>query len=451
MSDVRGAQATVPGEFTATDGYRNYVVWLLFSVYALNFVDRQLLTLLIEPIKREFKFSDTELGLLGGLAFALLYSTLGIPIARVADRKSRVAIITISLFAWSVFTALTGLVRGFWGFLFARVAVGIGEAGCSPSAYSLISDYFPPSRRSTAISIYSMGISGGVFLGFLVGGQVAQHYGWRAAFYALGLPGIVLAVIVKLTLREPPRGFSDAIQPVGEAPPLDGVLGRLWSKRSFRHLSIAAALHAFVGYGVGGFNTSFLMRTHGMTIGEIGTWLAGISLTGGFIGTYLGGMLADRYTNRTNDPRYQLWIPGISTLIGAPFALLVYSLPDKHMSLWLMIPTGAIGAMYLGPSIATTQTLVGLRERALAGALLLFIINLIGMGLGPLLTGMLSDLLMHRFKDQGLSEAAATADGLRWALRIMIGVNFWSAAHYMRGARFLPADLATASLAAQAA
>jgi MFS family permease len=427
--------------FSASEGYRKYVLWLLFTVYVFNFVDRQILTILIQPIKQEFKFSDAQMGLLGGLAFALLYSTLGMPIARWADKGSRVNIITLSLCVWSLFTVFTGFARSFTQLLWARVAVGVGEAGCSPPAYSLISDYFEPKRRSTALSIYSMGIAGGVVIGFLVGGQIAQAYGWRAAFYVVGLPGLLLAVLMKLTLREPPRGFSDSVPVALEAPPVGQVLGLLWAKPSFRNLSLAAALHAFVGYGVGGFNPAFLMRTHGMGVAEVGNWMAPIAAIGGFSGTYLGGWLADRYSNRAADPRYQLWVPGISTLINVPLALLVYGLPSKYGVLCAMIPAGAIGAMYLGPTFAITQGLVGTRERALASALLLFIINLIGLGLGPLLTGIFSDVFKRHLMGTGLGEAAATADGLRWALRAMMCVNLWSAYHYMRGARTLRADL----------
>lgn len=437
------AASRAASEFRVSEGYRYYVVWLLFTVYVFNFVDRQILTILIQPIKQEFQFSDTAMGLLGGLAFAALYSTLGIPIARWADRGSRVNIITLSLLVWSLFTVLTGFARTFWQLLFARAAVGIGEAGCSPAAYSLISDYFEPKRRSTALSIYSMGIAGGVVIGFLVGGQVAQAYGWRAAFYVVGLPGVLLAVVMKLTLREPPRGFSDAGPVDQEPPPVTQVLRALWAKPAFRHMSLAAALHAFVGYGVGGFNPAFLMRTHGMGVAEVGNWLAPIAALGLFTGTYLGGWLADRYSNQANDQRYQLWVPGISTLINVPMSLSVYLLPQKYAVLCVMVPTLAMSAMYLGPTFAITQGLVGIRERALASALLLFIINFVGLGLGPLLTGILSDAFKQHFTSAGLGETAATAVGLRWALRAMVCLNLWSAFHYLRAARTLRADLAT--------
>lgn len=339
-------------DFRVSDRYRSYVVWLLFFVYVLNFVDRQILTILIQPIKQEFALSDTQAGLLGGLAFAFLYSTLGIPIARYADRSNRVTIIATSLAVWSLFTAATGLARSFTQLLLARVAVGIGEAGCSPAAYSIISDYFKPEKRSTALAIYSMGIYGGVFVGFLVGGTVAQAYGWRAAFYTVGLPGLVFALIVKLTLREPPRGFSEGIASHIAPAPLREVIAELWAKRSFRHLSLAGALHSFVGYGVGSFYPAFLMRTHDMSVQEVGLWLSLITALGGIAGTYLGGALSDRCERRFADRRYQLWVPGISTLISVPIAIIAYLLPHKVAVLWLLAPALAIGSMYIGPTFS---------------------------------------------------------------------------------------------------
>ncbi len=440
-------------DFPVTEGYRNYVVWLLFGVYVLNFLDRQILTILIEPIKKEFQFSDTQIGLLGGLAFAILYSTLGIPIARWADRSSRVNIISIALFIWSLFTAVMGLAQNFWHLLATRICVGIGQAGLSPPAYSLLSDYFPPERRARAFAIYSMGINGGVFLGFLVGGEVAQRYGWRTAFYVVGLPGVLFAFFVRATLREPPRGFSEpgGRPKAAEPPPIGLVFRKLWAKRSFVHMAFAAALHAFVSYGVGSFNSAFLMRTHEMSIAEVGRWLAVISALGGAAGTYFGGYLSDWLAVRSGDRRYYLWVPGISTLLHVPLALIVYLLPDKYAILWIMLPTAALSAMRHGPTFSTTQGLVGVRERALAGAILLFIINMIGLGLGPTLTGMLSDWFKASFVADGMLDVKATAEGLRYALAVMVCVNVWSAIHYMLGAKTLRADLDAASSARAAA
>jgi MFS family permease len=434
--------------FSASERYRKYVLWLLFTVYVFNFVDRSILTILMQPIKEEFKFSDTEMGLLGGIAFALLYCTLGIPIARWADRANRVVIISLSLFVWSLATAFTGLARNFGQLLLGRVAVGIGEAGCSPPAYSLISDYFEPKRRSTALAIYSMGIHGGVFVGLMLGGQVAKLYGWRTAFFVCGVPGILLALIVRLTLREPPRGFSDPAPAAGAGagaaavlPPMGQVLRNLWSKPTFRNLSLAAALQSFVGYGVQSFASPYLMRSHGMGVAETGGFLALVTVLGGASGTYFGGRLADHLAASRQDRRWQLWVPAAGALAALPLGLIVYVLNIKAISMWTMIPTLAVGSMYLGPTYATLHGLVGPRERALAGALLLFIINLIGLGLGPLATGIMSDVLKNRFVAGGETELVAAAEGLRYAMAVMVCVGLWAAYHYARAARTLRDEL----------
>lgn len=429
-------------DFKVSDGYRNYVVWLLFFVYVFNFVDRQILSIVMEPIKQELSLHDWQLGVLSGLAFAFLYSTLGIPIARMADHKSRVNIITWSMVVWSSFTAITGLAGSFWHVLFARVGVGIGEAGCSPPAYSLISDYFEPKKRATALSIYSMGVYGGGAVGLLVGGYVAQHYGWRTAFWVCGAPGILLALVVKATLREPPRGFSDGVQRVAEPPPFGKVLTDLWSKRSFRHLSFAAGLHAFVSYGVGTFYAPFLSRTHGMALAEAGRWLALVVAIGGFLGTYYGGWVSDRMYAKKPDPRHYLTVPAITLVLNVPFGLLVYGLDSKMAVIWTLVPYIALSAAYLAPSIATTHRLVGLRERAVASAVLLLVLNLIGLGLGPLFTGFMSDVLRDHFMGQGVEDKVATADGLRWAIRVTVLINAWSALHYFWAGKTLNEDIA---------
>jgi MFS family permease len=432
---VAGAES-----FKISEGYRWYVVWLLFAVYVLNFVDRQILQILIEPIRKEFHFTDTQMGLLSGLAFAIVYSVLGIPIARLADRRNRVTIISASLFVWSFFTVLTGRAHGFLQLFAARVCVGIGEAGCTPPAYSIIGDYFEKKRRTTAIAIYSMGIYGGVFVGYLVGAQVAQAYGWRMAFYVVGIPGIVLALIVKLTLREPPRGFAEGIVPANNPPPVREVLSKLLTKSTFWHLALATALHAFVGYGVNGFHPSFLIRTHGLTVGEAGTVLAIVSAVSGVGGTWFGGWLADKLSQSRNEVRWQLWTPGIATLLNVPAAIIAYTLADKNIVIATMFVSLVFGVMYLGPSYATMQRLVDIRERALGSAVLLLIVNLIGLGLGPTLVGVVSDLMNNRFLAEGVATEVAKAQGLQWALIIMVTINAWSFIHYMIAAKTLVRD-----------
>lgn len=431
------------GGFIASPAYRNYVLFILFLVYGLSYVDRQLLSILMEPIRQEFDFSDLQLGLLSGVAFAIFYATLGLPIARYADRHSRVNIITIALVVWSAATALTAQATSFVQLFLARVGVGVGEAGCNPSAYSIISDYFPAKKRATAMSVYSLGVYLGQFIGFIVAGYVAQHYGWRTAFYVVGLPGIAVAIVLKLTLREPPRGFSEPAGYVASAPPAAmAVLKKLYSLPSFRHLSLAAGLHALVGYGLNSYYSAFLMRSHGMSLTETSTWLAIITLTGGLAGTYLGGKLSDVFSQRHGgDPRYQMWVPAVALLINVPVWLLALLLPGQWMVLTLMIPAIALGATYLGPSIAATHQLIGVNERAVGGALLMFILNLIGIGLGPMLTGLFSDLIRDDLMTQGMALDAARADGLKYALCIMSVVNLWSAWHYLRAARTLREDI----------
>jgi len=423
-----------------TDAYRYYVAWLLCGVYTISIMDRQLVAILVEPIRTEFALQDWHMGLLSGLAFALFYTTLGVPLARLADRSNRVKIMAVALLVWSAFTGLTGIAKTFVHLLIARVGVAVGEAGCNPAAYSLIGDYFEARRRATALSIFQMGGYIGSFLGLLLGGWVGHTYGWRAAFLLVGLPGIGVALLMKLTLRELPRGFSDPVRAVVEPPPVGKVVRDLLAKTSFVHLAFAAALHNFAVYGVGNWYAAFLMRSHGMNVAKAGTILAICTVIGGAAGTYIGGMLSDRLATRRHDSRYYLWVPALSLLIGFPLSQGVLFFDDTRIVIALLSPVVMCSAAYLAPSITATYGLVGIRERALASAVLLFIINLIGLGLGPLLAGIASDQLRQMFLERGLTEAQALGAGLRWSLRIIVGINLWSAAHYFIAARTLRAE-----------
>jgi MFS family permease len=440
---MTGQTPSNASKFAVSDAYRSYVLFILFAVYGLSYVDRQILSILLEPIRKEFNFGDTEMGLLSGVAFALFYATLGVPIARFADRSSRVNIITGALLLWSAATALTGKATTFTHLLLARIGVGVGEAGCNPSAYSIISDYYPQKQRATAQSIYSLGVYFGQFLGYVAAGYVAHEYGWRAAFYVVGIPGIVLAVIVKMTLREPPRGFSEPAGYVPSDPPrMRAVLKKLVLLPAFRNLSFASGLHALVAYGLNNYYSAFLMRSHGMSLAETSTALAIITLTGGLAGTYLGGKLSDVFSQRKGgDPRYQMWVPAWALLINIPVWLAALLLPGKYVVMVLMVPAIALGATYLGPSISATHQLVGVRERAVSGALLLFVLNLIGLGLGPTLTGIISDALRDSYVAGGMELEAARADGLKYALCIMSIANIWSAFHYFRAGSTLREDI----------
>ncbi len=424
---VEPAQGEAPRAIS--DRYRRYVLGLLLVVYVFNFLDRQILTILLEPIKLEFALSDAQLGLLGGLAFAFFYTLLGVPIAMWADRGTRTHIIALALFVWSVMTAVTGLATSFATVLLARIGVGIGEAGGSPPSHSLLSDYFPAERRGMALGVYAAGIPIGSAIGALAGGWIGATFGWRAAFMVVGLPGVLLAVVVLLTLREPRRGQSDGVAPVGDAEKLGDVLGFMLRLRSFRHLAFAAALHAFYGYGAANFLPSFLARVHEIPLGLRGTLFAIILISGG-IGNVAGGRLADRFGAR--DARWYLWVPGISTLLGVPAAVAFYLWPTPYVAVALGCLPTILGAMYLGPTFALTQTLVRPRMRALASAVLLFIINMIGLGGGPTFVGWLSDRLTPSY---GL-------EAVRYALLYtVVGGALWASFHYWAGARTLREDL----------
>ena len=414
-----------------TPSYRSYALALFLLVYVINFVDRQIFSILIEPIRLEIHLSDTQLGLLGGIAFAIFYTFAGIPIARWADVGVRKNIVALALVIWSVMTMFTSTAKGFGTLLIARVGVGIGEAGCSPPIHSLISDMYPEEERATALSTYALGIPIGAAIGTLLGGWIGEYFGWRMAFMVVGLPGIIVAIVVFFTVREPPRGHSepDHVQVQKDLVPLADTLRFLWSLRAFRHLSFAGALHAFVGYGVGLFIPAFFMRVHGFGLAETSTYLFLIGLTG-IIGTYLGGYLGDRMGKK--DKRWYMGIPGIATIISVPFAVLFYTTGDPMLAIVLAIPGAILGPMYLGPTFAMTQTLVPPAMRSTASAILLFVLNLIGLGLGPVFAGFLSDILRPGYGEESI----------RYSLLILaVAGNIWSALHYYLASRTLREDL----------
>ena len=429
MSEANEAMESPSSAFKVTPGYLNYALAMFVLVYVINFIDRQIFAILIEPIRAEIALSDTQLGLLGGIAFALFYTFAGIPIARWADVGTRKNIVTMAILIWSAMTMFTGAAKSFTSLIIARIGVGIGEAGCSPPIHSLISDYFPEERRATALSIYALGIPIGGAIGTLAGGWIGEYFGWRTAFYVVGIPGIIVAAIFYLTIKEPRRGATE-VSPVSPiSVPLMTTLKFMWSLRSFRHLSFAGALHAFVGYGVALFLPSFFIRIHGFGLAETSTYLFLIGLTG-MIGTFLGGYLGDRFANR--DKRWYMGIPGIATLATAPFALLFYTTENPILALFLAVPAAILGPMYLGPTFGMTQSLVTPAMRATASAILLFILNLIGLGLGPVFAGYLSDELRPSYGEESI----------RYSLLILaVAGNLWSALHYYLASRTLRRDL----------
>jgi len=410
--------------------YRNYVLLLLMVVYIFNFIDRQILVILQESIKAELGLSDKQLGLLSGFTFAVFYVVCGIPIARWADRYNRVNIVSVSIAVWSAMTAISGFAANFWQLLAARVGVGVGEAGASPPSHSIISDYFPQGERGRALSVYSMGIYIGILVGFLLGGWINQFFGWRVAFLVVGLPGVLMAVIVKLTLREPPRGQMDDGDHA-EAPESDILvdLKRLWLLRSFRYAALGAGFNAFLGYGSLNFMPSFAIRIYEVPVGLVGTWLALIAGLAGAAGVYAGGHLSDSFGMR--DDRWPYWVPGISTLL-AGVLLLPMMLSGNQNVMWsIYILVALCQAMFLGPTIAMAHALVGPRYRALASSVLFFVLNIIGLGLGPLTVGAISDALAP---SMGI-------DSIRWAIMSTAVAAFVGAAFYFNAARYVRDDL----------
>ena len=418
----------------ARPGYRNFVLGLLTIVYVFNFLDRQVVNILGDAIITDLGLSDTQFGMLSGIAFAAIYATLGMPIARWADAGVRRNVISIAVAVWSIMTVLCGAAQNFLQLFLARAGVGVGEAGGSPPAHSIISDIFPANKRATALSIYSLGIYGGVLVGYVAGGYLASAFNWRVAFVVVGLPGLLLALAVRFLVHEPPRGMAEARADVAPAK-FGEVAAILWSSVAFRHMSLACALHAFVTYGLGAFIPIFLVRVHAMPIEQIGTLLGLVAGLGGIQGTWAGGYLSDKLANRFNDARWHIRVPMISTVAAIPFYLFSFLFVDSGVAsiLTYFVPA-VVAGMYLGPCLALTHGLVGLRMRAMASAIMLFIINLIGLGIGPWATGLLSDFLRPEFGNQSI----------RYALVTMVMVNIWCATHYYLATRTLRNDLARA-------
>jgi len=415
-----------------TSGYRRYVLLILTGVYVFNFVDRQILVILQESIKQDLGLSDTQLGLMTGFTFAIFYVLFGIPIAHIADKGNRRNIIAISLVIWSGMTALSGRAQNFVQLLLMRIGVGIGEAGGSPPAHSIISDLYPPERRATAMAIYSTGISIGVLIGFLVGGWVNQYFGWRMAFLIVGIPGILYALLLRFTVREPPRGLAENIKDHHQSHSMKEVLQLLWRSKSFRFLALGTGMAAYHAYVIASWIPSFLSRTHDMSSGEIGTWLSLLFGIGGGLGYFLGGYLTDRFG--INDKRWYLWLPAIALALSVPVSLVCFFTSNTLVSLILIAFPAFFSSIYLAPCLALTHGIVGVRMRALASAVLFFVLNIIGLGLGPLFTGMISDFL----------EPTMGLESLRWALSSSLISNILAVSFFLLAARTIRSELSSA-------
>lgn len=417
-----------------TAGARRYAMVILAIVYMFNFIDRQILAILLPAIRDEFQVGDTVLGFLSGTAFALFYVTLGIPIAQVADRWNRRNLIAAAVAVWSGMTALSGFAQNIVHLALARIGVGIGEAGCSPPAHSMIADMYPPQHRSTAMGFYTLGISAGIMLAYLAGGWVAQNIGWREAFLIVGLPGLVLAAVVRFTIQEPARGASESRIDSGASPRLVDVFRFLVARRSFVHMGVGAGLSAFVGYATINFMPSYIVRSFGMDLAELGFWLGIIiGIAGGF-GFFVGGYIADTVGRERRQASFRFLT--LAMFVAAVFSVLVFLAPSAFYCLLLLVIPAAISNFYLAPVLAQAQGLVSLRMRSVASALVLLIINVIGLALGPLLTGMLSDAL----------EPAFGVESMRYSLLIVSAIVLpWAGIHYFVAGQAIDADLAHAT------
>lgn len=377
------------------------VLLFLLLAYILNFLDRQILGILLEPIKTDLKFTDSQLGILTGPAFALVYSLFGIPLALLADRTSRSGVITASLALWSAFTALCGTATGFWQLFLFRLGVGLGEAGGVAPSYALISERFPASQRGRALGIFSLGVPLGLGLGAILGSWIAQNFDWRTAFLAMGVAGLVLAPIFKFVVRDPPREGG-----VG-APSLRTLFATfplVARKPSFWLLAIGASLSSLVGYGLATWVASILIRSFGMSLVGAGQFLGSLLLIGGTAGVFLGGLLADRLGGR--DRRWYAWLPAIAWLITAPLYFLGLLIENLTIVWLLLLVPNALNILWLGPITTAVQHLVEPSKRATASAAFLLINNLIGLGVGPLLIGLISDSLKSTYGIESLRYAA---------------------------------------------
>jgi MFS family permease len=450
MTDISDSGGSLDQDVAepVSSGYQRFALGLLLVIYTLNFLDRQVVNILGESIKHDLHLADWQLGLMTGFAFAILYTFLGIPIARLAEVGHRPRIIASAVAVWSLFTALCGLAQNFWHLILARVGVGIGEAGCSPPAHSLISDYVPKSRRASAIAFYSMGNPLGSLIGLAMGGLIADAYGWRAAFLVAGIPGLLFAVVVLFGLIEPRKQLkADLALRRAEAPSFQDALRILATKPTFWWISFGVAIVAFIGYGQAPFSASFFLREHkaeiaglaqqlsartGTSIGPTGLLGIVLSLTtgiAGVAGTLLGGAICDRLGAK--DARAFVLVPALASLLVVPIYLFGINQPHFLNAVSILVFSSVLGAMWQGPIYATVQSVVEPRMRATCAAIVLFIANLIGLGLGPVFVGALSDYFSG---PMGMGEA----EGVRWALIVAIFLAlpaawlFWKASKTIR-------------------
>jgi len=437
--------------------YRGWVLTLFLLIAMFGFVDRQIISALGQPIKLELGLSDAQLGLLGGLAFALLNSLLTIPIARIAETRRRVTIISIGVFLWSVATCLCGFAQGFGQLVVARLCVGVGDAAGTPATQSVLADYFARDRRASASAVFVLAVPLGALIGAAGGGYIAQHANWRMAFVVAGLPGVVLGLLLALTVREPIRGHYDAPGLADQgAPPLTAVIRRMFDRPAFLHVMIGSTLASMGGFGINYFLAPYFYRRFGLDVAQSGLLYGLISAIPGSISMLGGGLLADRLGRR--DPRFYAWVPGVGVLVAAPLYALSFLQGGWVAATTLLLLTGLFQYAYLPASLAVTANTMAPRMRASAAAIVGIMTNLVGAGLGPLLVGTLSDLFAKRAFGPGFSVACAgakaaqtaaagacgqaSAAGLQWACIAAALVYLWAAVHFALAARTLKRDMA---------
>lgn len=408
---------------------RNLALWMLFLVGTINFVDRQLLAVLVEPIRAELHFNDKQFALLTGLAFALFYAAMGIPAAMLADRWNRIRVVGVACLIWSVFTAGCGMASSFAQLAIMRFGVGTGEAGGTAPSVSIISDYFPPERRAFAIALFTCNGPFGVFLGAALGSWAAIEFGWRGAFIAIGLIGIVVAPLLMLLVKEPPRGQMDGNATADKALPVGQALALFWQKRSLRWLMLASGLAAFVSYGMLNWIPAFLMRTQGMPLSAVGTYFgpaAGITFGIGMLG---GGGLVSRLA--ATSPRAYATIPALCSLVVIPSFAAALMVDSWQWSLVLLLVPMAACTAYVAPALALVQNLIPSQARATAAATLLLMFNIVGLAGGPFFIGAISDMLKPEYGDASL----------RWALMAILPVVLAAAAAQFAMGKHLEKEL----------
>lgn len=377
---------------------------LLVLAYTLSMCDRMILSILFPDIKAEFGLSDTQLGLLGGLSFALFYATMGLPIARLSDQHSRKRIIIVSLVIFSVMTAFSGLAAGFISLLLLRVGVGIGEAGVNPASHSIIADYFPPKRRGFAMATLMLGGSFGMILGFVGGGMIAEAYNWRIALVSVGVPGLLLAFFMAKLLREPARGTFETAEPL-PSPPILTTAAAMWSNPAMRHMMAGGVIAGLMSYGLTQWLPTFFIRTHELSQSEAGMMIAGVFGISGAIGALVVGKFFDRLSIRGF--QYGLWMLAMVPFVSIPLFVMGLFADNLTTAILLFIIPGFFANSFMGPSLAMVQTLSPVHMRAVSSAIMMLCLNLIGLGLGPLLVGVLSDILSTVYGKGSLSVALA--------------------------------------------